>query len=146
MRLVYKSVQSALAEKAGQRHSLFSWHHGVYTGVAMSCLFCKIVKGEIPSTPVYQDEHCYAFADIHPQAPVHVLIVPREHFGSLDQVGPDKQALAGHLLWAAAEIARQNGLANGYRAVVNTGKDGGQTVEHLHVHLLGGRSLAWPPG
>lgn len=124
---------------------------GVYTvgaveEVSMSCLFCKIVKGEIPSKPVYEDELCYAFADINPQAPAHVLIVPREHFDSLNDAGPEKQALLGHLLWAAAEIARAKGLTNGYRAVVNTGTDGGQTVEHLHVHLLGGRSLAWPPG
>jgi histidine triad (HIT) family protein len=112
----------------------------------MSCLFCKIVKGDIPSASVYQDELCYAFADIQPQAPVHVLIVPREHFASLDDVGPDQQTLIGHLFWVAAEIARSKGLANGYRAVINTGDDGGQTVEHLHVHLLGGRSLTWPPG
>jgi histidine triad (HIT) family protein len=112
----------------------------------MSCLFCKILKGEIPSKSVYEDELCYAFADIDPQAPVHVLIVPREHFDSLDQVPAEKQPLVGHLLGAAAEIARQKGLAKGYRAVINTGSDGGQSVEHLHVHLLGGRPLAWPPG
>jgi histidine triad (HIT) family protein len=112
----------------------------------MSCLFCKIVKGEIPSKPVYEDELCYAFADINPQAPVHVLIVPREHFSSLDEVPAEKNPLVGHLLAAAAEIARQKSLGKGYRAVINTGSDGGQTVEHLHVHLLGGRSLAWPPG
>ena len=117
----------------------------------MSCLFCKILEGEIPSTPVYQDELAYAFADINPKAPVHVLIVPREHIGSLDEAGLDdkgvaKRALLGHLLWAAAEIARQKGLANGYRVVVNTGPDGGQTVDHLHLHLLGGRMMTWPPG
>ena len=112
----------------------------------MSCLFCKIVDGSIPSTAVYQDEQCYAFADIHPQAPVHVLVVPREHIASLAEVGEDHPALLGHLLWAAAEIARGKGLAKGYRAVVNTGDDGGQTVDHLHVHLLGGRQMTWPPG
>ncbi len=112
----------------------------------MSCLFCKIVAGEIPSTAVYQDELVYAFADINPKAPVHVLVVPREHIGSLDDVGQDKRALLGHLLWAAAEIARQKGLAHGYRIVVNTGTDGGQTVDHLHLHLLGGRPMTWPPG
>lgn len=112
----------------------------------MSCIFCMILEGKIPSAPVYQDELCYAFADINPQAPVHVLIVPREHFASLDEVNESRKPLVGHLLWAAAEIARQKGLGKGYRAVLNTGADGGQTVDHLHVHLLGGRSLAWPPG
>ena len=112
----------------------------------MSCLFCKIVDGTIPSTPVYQDELSYAFADINPKAPVHVLVVPREHIGSLDKANRSNRALLGHLCWAAAEIARQKGLAKGYRVVVNTGEDGGQTVDHLHLHLLGGRQLTWPPG
>ncbi len=112
----------------------------------MNCLFCKIVEGKIPSNAVYQDELAYAFADINPKAPVHVLIVPREHFNSLDEAGQDKRALLGHLLWAAAEIARKKGLANGYRIVVNTGPDGGQTVDHLHLHLMGGRIMTWPPG
>ncbi len=112
----------------------------------MSCLFCKIVEGSIPSTAVYQDDLGYAFADLNPKAPVHVLIVPREHIGSIDEAGQDKRALLGHLLWAAAEIARKKGLTDGYRIVLNTGDDGGQTVEHLHLHLLGGRSLTWPPG
>lgn len=112
----------------------------------MSCIFCKIVDGSIPSTPVYQDELGYAFADLHPQAPVHVLIVPREHIGSIDNADESKRALLGHLLWSAAEIARKKGLAEGYRVVVNTGEQGGQTVDHLHLHLLGGRAMNWPPG
>lgn len=114
----------------------------------MSCLFCKIVDGSIPSTAVYQDEHCYAFADIHPQAPVHILIAPRRHIASMAEAESNDadRALFGRLLWAAAEIARAKGLGNGYRVVINTGADGGQTVDHLHIHLLGGRSLAWPPG
>ena len=118
----------------------------VYTGHAMNCLFCKIVEGSIPSTAVYQDELCYAFADIHPQAPVHVLIIPRQHIDSMASADKDHGSLLGHLLWAAAEIARAKGLTRGYRAVLNTGPDGGQSVDHLHVHLLGGRSLTWPPG
>jgi histidine triad (HIT) family protein len=118
----------------------------VYTDHAMNCLFCKIVEGKIPSNAVYQDELAYAFADINPKAPVHVLIVPREHFDSLAEAGQDKRALLGHLLWAAAEIARKKGLANGYRIVVNTGPHGGQTVGHLHLHLMGGRMMTWPPG
>ncbi len=112
----------------------------------MSCIFCKIIEGTIPSAAVYQDELCYAFADIHPQAPVHVLIAPREHIVSLADSTEDDVALFGHLLWIAAEIARAKGLAKGYRVVINNGDDGGQTVDHLHVHLLGGRSLTWPPG
>lgn len=112
----------------------------------MDCIFCKIVKGEIPSTPVHQDEFAYAFADIDPKAPVHILIVPREHVSSLDAIDKGKHALIGHLMGAAAEIARKKGLAKGYRVVVNTGTDGGQSVDHLHLHLLGGRQLAWPPG
>ena len=112
----------------------------------MSCLFCKIIDGSITSKAVYEDELCYAFADLHPQAPVHVLVAPREHITSMDDIDQTDAALIGHLLWAATEIAREKGLAKGYRVVVNTGEDGGQTVEHLHVHLLGGRPLTWPPG
>ena len=112
----------------------------------MSCLFCKIVDGSIPSTPVYQDELCYAFADINPQAPVHLLIVPRQHIASLADTDGDSRPLLGHLLGVAAEIAQAKGLQKGYRVVVNAGPDGGQSVDHLHLHLLGGRALAWPPG
>ena len=112
----------------------------------MSCLFCRIIEGTIPSSAVYEDDLCYAFADIHPQAPVHFLVAPREHIVSLADSNQDDRALLGHLLWAAAEIARAKDLPKGYRLVVNTGEDGGQTVDHLHVHLLGGRSLKWPPG
>jgi histidine triad (HIT) family protein len=118
----------------------------MYTDSAMTCIFCKIIQGQIPSTPLFQDELGYAFADINPKAPTHVLIVPREHIPSLDEGSPDHQALLGHLLLAAASIARAKGLKDGYRIVVNTGEDGGQTVHHLHLHLLGGRMLTWPPG
>jgi len=112
----------------------------------MSCIFCKIIDGSIPSTATYQDELCYAFADIHPQAPVHVLIVPRQHVASLAEITAKDEALLGHLLAVAARIAHDKGLGQGYRAVINTGSEGGQTVDHVHVHLLGGRALAWPPG
>jgi histidine triad (HIT) family protein len=112
----------------------------------MSCLFCKIASGEIPSTAVYQDDRVYAFADINPKAPVHILIVPREHIASLAEATPQQNALLGHLMSVAAEIARNKGLAKGYRVVVNTGEDGGQTVDHLHLHLMGGRQMTWPPG
>jgi histidine triad (HIT) family protein len=112
----------------------------------MSCIFCQIVDGSIPSKSIYQDDQCYAFADIRPEAPVHILIVPRAHIASIAHAGREHIALLGHLQWAAAEIARSKGLTEGFRTVINTGENGGQTVEHLHVHLLGGRSLAWPPG
>jgi len=112
----------------------------------MSCLFCKIIEGTIPSTRVYEDEECIAFSDINPQAPSHVLVVPRKHIGSLAETGNENTTLLGHLLASVAEIARQKGLAKGYRVVINTGADGGQTVDHLHLHLLGGRHLTWPPG
>jgi len=112
----------------------------------MTCLFCKIIDGTIPSTAVYQDEECYAFADIHPQAPVHILIAPRQHIVSIAETDSDDRELLGHLIWAATEIAKSKGLSKGYRVVINTGPDGGQTVDHLHVHLLGGRPRGWPPG
>jgi len=111
------------------------------------CLFCKIVAGEIPSGKVYEDETCIAFNDISPQAPTHVLVVPREHFDSLDTATDAQRATLGHLLLASAEIARKRGIAeDGYRVVINTNADGGQTVFHLHVHLLGGRPFVFPPG
>lgn len=112
----------------------------------MSCIFCKIVEGQIPSTAVHQDELAYAFADIDPKAPVHILIVPREHIGSLNETDDSKRGLLGHLMRTATEIAHKKGLAEGYRVVVNTGRNGGQSVDHLHLHLLGGRQLHWPPG
>lgn len=112
----------------------------------MSCLFCKIIDGSIPSAAVYQDDDCYAFADIDPKAPVHVLIVPRTHIASLAEATAADVPLLGRLLEVAARIARDKGLGTGYRTVVNTGPDGGQSVDHLHVHLLGGRPMAWPPG
>jgi histidine triad (HIT) family protein len=112
----------------------------------MDCLFCKIIAGTIPSSKVYEDDQTFAFADINPQAPTHVLVVPRKHIASLDHASADDIHVLGHLHVVAAEIARTKGLAEGYRTVINTGADAGQTVDHLHVHLLGGRALSWPPG
>ncbi|HEX2640853.1 MAG TPA: histidine triad nucleotide-binding protein [Pyrinomonadaceae bacterium] len=112
-----------------------------------NCLFCKIVAGDIPSDEVYRDDVCLAFNDISPQAPTHILIVPRVHVDSLDAAQEQDKASIGHLLLAAAEIAREKGFAeNGYRVVINTNADGGQTVFHLHVHLLAGRPFIFPPG
>lgn len=111
------------------------------------CLFCKIAGGEIPAKLIHEDDHIVAFRDINPQAPVHVLLIPREHITSLDTARPEHGALLGDLLLRARELARSEGMAeDGYRTVLNVGADGGQTVHHLHVHLLGGRSLGWPPG
>jgi histidine triad (HIT) family protein len=111
------------------------------------CLFCRIIAGEIPSSRVYEDDVCYAFDDITPQAPTHVLIVPREHVDSLDTASDANKDALGHVLLKAAEIAREKGFSNdGYRVVINTNADGGQTVFHLHVHLLGGRPFIFPPG
>jgi histidine triad (HIT) family protein len=112
----------------------------------MPCLFCKIIAGEIPSKKIFEDDLTYAFRDIHPQAPSHVLVVPRKHIASLIESGPEDEALLGHLHLVAARIAASEGLSDGFRTVINTGPDGGQTVDHLHVHLLGGRSMHWPPG
>lgn len=112
----------------------------------MSCLFCKIAAGEIPSRIVYEDAGCLAFADIHPQAPTHILVIPREHIQSLEQATAEHTPLLGTLMHAATTVARQAGLTKGYRVVVNTGAEGGQTVDHLHLHVLGGRAMHWPPG
>jgi histidine triad (HIT) family protein len=113
--------------------------------MSTDCLFCRIVRGEIPATIVAQDEHCVAFRDIAPKAPTHVLVVPREHIATLDDARDPM--LIGRLMTMAADIARKEGIvSSGYRAVVNTNAGAGQTVFHLHVHLLGGRSLTWPPG
>ena len=113
----------------------------------MDCLFCSIVGGETPADTLYQDERCLAFRDISPQAPVHVLVIPREHIESLDDAAQRDEALLGHLLRVAARVANEQGLSeSGYRTVINTGAGAGQSVFHLHMHLLGGRSLSWPPG
>ncbi|HVB11411.1 MAG TPA: histidine triad nucleotide-binding protein [Bacillota bacterium] len=110
----------------------------------MDCVFCRIVNGDIPSRRVFEDGDIVAFHDVAPQAPTHVLVIPRRHVTSLAEL--DDPALAGRLLHVAAEVAKSLGLQGGYRVVVNTGPDGGQTVDHLHLHVLGGRSLTWPPG
>ncbi len=112
-----------------------------------NCIFCKIADGQIPAESVFEDETCVAFNDLTPQAPTHILIIPREHIDSLDKAGAAHEGQLGHLLSTAANIARDNGFAeNGYRIVINTNSDGGQTVFHLHVHLLAGRPFIFPPG
>ena len=116
-------------------------------GLPMSadCLFCRIVRREIPASVVHEDEHCVAFRDIGPQAPTHILVIPRQHISTLDEVSDP--LLIGRLMMAAAEIARAENLVTaGYRTVINTNAGAGQTVFHLHIHVLGGRRMTWPPG
>jgi histidine triad (HIT) family protein len=111
------------------------------------CIFCKIVAGSIPASKVFEDDRAVAFRDINPQAPTHALVIPRAHIPSLAEAGEADEALLGHLLRVAARVAREGGHAEGgYRTVVNTGPDAGQTVFHVHVHVLAGRALNWPPG
>ena len=108
-------------------------------------IFSKIIRREIPADIVYEDDLAIAFKDVHPQAPVHILVIPKKPIAQLTDAEND-QALMGHLLLTAKRVAQQSGLNNGYRIVINTGADGGQTVYHLHLHILGGRQMTWPPG
>ncbi len=110
------------------------------------CLFCKIIAGEIPSTKIYEDESVYAFADIDPQAPFHAIIVPKQHIASAAEINGENSHLIAKIFEAVAKIAAQENLADGFRVVNNCGKDGGQTVGHIHFHLLARRYLQWPPG
>ena len=109
-------------------------------------IFKRIIDGEIPAKILHQDERCLAFHDVAPQAPIHVLIIPKKEIPSVAELADDETELAGHLLQTARRLAEQLGLEKGYRIVINTGADGGQSVPHLHLHLLGGRGLGWPPG
>jgi histidine triad (HIT) family protein len=109
-------------------------------------IFGKIIRKEIPAQIVYEDEECLAFRDIIPQAPVHILIIPKKAITQIELMAQEDEGLIGHLYWVATQVARQEGLTDGYRLVINNGNQGGQTVYHLHIHLLGGRSLGWPPG
>jgi histidine triad (HIT) family protein len=113
--------------------------------MAEDCIFCKIARGEVPAKMLVNNKEIAAFRDMNPQAPVHILIIPKKHVASLDDVNDSD--LLGRMMVLAAALARQEKIArSGYRTVVNTGRDGGQTVDHLHIHLLGGRGMTWPPG
>jgi histidine triad (HIT) family protein len=110
------------------------------------CLFCKIADGAIPAKKVFEDELAFAIQDIKPQGPVHFLVIPKKHVRSLAETGADDTAQLGHLLEVARELAVEQKLGQGYRVVINTGPNGGQTVDHLHLHVIGGRAMHWPPG
>lgn len=113
----------------------------------MNCIFCRIVKGEIPSKKVYEDDHVLAFHDIAPQAPVHILIIPKKHFSTILEIEESDKSLIGHIFTVANKIAKEQGFSErGFRIVTNCNSDGGQTVFHLHFHLLAGRQMHWPPG
>ena len=110
------------------------------------CLFCRMIQGEIPSKKVYEDEDTFAFEDIRPQGPTHVLVIPKKHIRGLKEAGEEDAAIVGRCQLVAAKIARERSIEDGYRTVLNVGPRAGQSVFHLHVHLIGGRNLGWPPG
>jgi histidine triad (HIT) family protein len=110
------------------------------------CIFCRIIKGEIPSKKAYEDDYVYAFDDLDPKAPTHMLVIPKKHIRGLKEATEEDAELVGRCHVAAAQIARQRGIEDGYRTVLNVGPNAGQSVFHLHVHLIGGRKLSWPPG
>lgn len=110
------------------------------------CLFCKIVSRDLPATMVHEDEQILAFRDINPQAPTHIIVIPKKHISSLDQASGEDRDVLGNLLLVAQQLARQEKITPGYRTVINNGRGAGQSVFHIHLHLLGGRTLGWPPG
>ncbi len=111
------------------------------------CIFCKIINNEIPAELIFEDDRIVAFNDVNPQAPIHILIIPKEHFASLNDIPEEKEDILGHILLRARQIARNLGIdEQGYRIVLNTARDSGQEVFHIHFHLLGGRRMTWPPG
>ena len=109
--------------------------------MSTDCLFCRIIAGELPSDQVYSDDRCVVFKDIYPKADVHLLVVPRQHIPSLNEVGPEHDALVAHMLRLLPRLAREQGLHDGFRTIINTGRGGGQEIDHLHIHLLGGGRL-----
>ncbi len=112
-----------------------------------NCIFCRIVEGKIPAKIIHQDQQTVAFEDINPQAPVHILVIPKRHIASIQELGEQERELLGHVVLTCTKIAKEKGLPDtGYRLVTNIGRDGGQSVFHLHWHILGGRPMGWPPG
>lgn len=127
-------------------HGPVYWRNNRLEKMTINCPFCQIAAGELPATIVYQDDEIIAFRDIHPTAPTHILLIPRKHIVSIAKATEQDATLLGKLLLVAALIAEQENLDRGFRLVTNTGIDGGQSVHHLHVHLIGGRRMGWPPG
>lgn len=114
--------------------------------MAEGCIFCSIVAGSVPATIVHETKYALAFRDINAMAPTHILVVPRRHVASMDELEPGEESVLTRMFEVARDVAKAEGLSDGYRVVINTGEDGGQTVGHLHLHLLGGRRMKWPPG
>ena len=112
----------------------------------VDCIFCRIAGGTIPATKLFEDDRALAFRDLNPVAPTHALVIPKQHIASAAHAMASHEVLLGHLMLVAAQVAEQEGLTDGFRIVANTGADGGQTVDHLHLHVLGGRAMHWPPG
>lgn len=125
---------------------VFPVKYMIRSNTMSDCLFCRIAEGEIPSNKAYEDDRILAFHDLEPQAPVHVLVIPKKHISSLDDVTEDDSEILGYILTKIKDIAASLGIDNGYRVVINCGEDGQQTVRHLHVHILGKRKMTWPPG
>jgi histidine triad (HIT) family protein len=145
--LVEKRVSAIVFSSIGIQQ-LFSIPH-YKGGMRMKdCLFCRIAAGEIPAEKVYEDDHAVAFRDISPQAPVHLLVIPRDHYAVVQDIPDDKMAVMSHLYAAVKKVVAQEGLQDkgGYRLVINAGPNAGQAVPHIHIHVLAGRSLQWPPG
>jgi len=111
-----------------------------------NCLFCRIINGEIPSTKVYEDDMCLAFNDIDPQAPTHILVIPKKHIGSAAEITPENSVYVSHIFEKIADIAREKGMTDGFRVVSNCGESAGQSVHHLHFHVMAGRTFTWPAG
>ena len=111
-----------------------------------NCLFCKIINGDIPSDKLYEDDDVYAFRDISPQAPVHFLVIPKKHISGPGEVGQEDEQVIGKMMRIGSDIAKQEGIGDAFRVIFNNGADAGQTVFHIHMHILGGRSMSWPPG
>ncbi|XP_060073418.1 adenosine 5'-monophosphoramidase HINT1-like [Ylistrum balloti] len=109
-------------------------------------IFGKILRGEIPCKFIYEDDQCVAFNDVNPQAPVHFLVIPRKAIATIDDATQDDEQLLGHMMLVAKKVAKEQGLTNGYRLVINNGRDGAQSVFHIHIHVMGGRQMSWPPG
>jgi len=146
---VFERGKTRPAVRLGGIIALFSGFHlgaRVYYGPVQRTVFERIIAREIPSEIIYEDDRVAAFRDVHPQAPTHILIVPKKPVARMAEAGPEDESLLGHLLLKAAQVAAQAGLSNGYRLVINNGQDGGESVPHLHCHILGGRPMSWPPG